>query len=168
MQKLRSGMDRLMEILCISIFIFITAVGTYQIVTRYVFNAPSTKSEELLTYGFTWLAMLAAAYVFGKRDHMRMSFIADRLADKNKIMLAIISECFVILFSAIVLVYGGFSITKLTMTQQSASLGIPMGWIYSIVPISGIITIIYNLMNLKDMTDDFGTVKKKEMKEGVK
>lgn len=54
-------------------------VGTYQIVTRYFFNSPSTVSEELLTYSFTWMALLAAAYVFGKRDHMRMGFLADKI-----------------------------------------------------------------------------------------
>ena len=51
-----------------------TVIGTYQIVTRYFFNKPSTVSEELLTYSFTWMALLASAYVFGKRDHMRMGF----------------------------------------------------------------------------------------------
>ena len=56
-----------------------TAVGSYQIITRYFFNRPSTVSEELLTYSFTWMSLLASAYVFGKRDHMRMGFMADKL-----------------------------------------------------------------------------------------
>lgn len=168
MKKLKDGINKIMEYICVFIFMFITVVGTYQIVTRYVFNAPSTKSEELLTYGFTWLAMLAASYVFGKREHMRMSFLADKASDKNKIILAIISESIVILFSAIVLIYGGFSITRLTMTQQSASLGIPMGWIYSIIPISGIITVVYNIINIKEILSDLDTVKKQSMKGGVK
>ena len=42
--------NKALEIICIFIFAFIVVVGTYQIVTRYVFNAPSTTSEELLTY----------------------------------------------------------------------------------------------------------------------
>lgn len=168
MSKLKNLMNKILEYICVFIFAFITAVGTYQIVTRYIFNAPSTKSEELLTYGFTWLALFAASYVFGKREHMRMSFLADKASDKNKIILAIISESVVILFSAIVLIYGGFSITKLTMTQRSASLGIPMGWIYSIVPISGIVTVIYNIININEMLSDLNTVNKSLMKGGSK
>lgn len=166
MKKLKDGINKIMEFLCIFIFAFITVVGTYQIVTRYVFNSPSTKSEELLTYGFTWLAMLAAAYVFGKREHMRMSFLADRLSDKNKIILAIIYEFIIIFFSIIVLIYGGISITKLTMTQQSASLGVPMGWIYVIIPVSGIVTVIYNIININEMLSDFETVKKQNLNRG--
>ncbi|MEI3188069.1 MAG: TRAP transporter small permease subunit [Lachnospiraceae bacterium] len=61
-----------------------TVIGTYQIVTRYFFNSPSTVSEELLTYTFTWMALLASAYVFGKRDHMRMGFLADKLTGEEK------------------------------------------------------------------------------------
>ena len=54
-------------------------VGTYQISARYFFNRPSTVSEELLTYCFTWMALFASALVFGKRDHMRMGFLADKI-----------------------------------------------------------------------------------------
>ena len=65
--------------LIIFLFMMMTAVGSYQIITRYFFNRPSTVSEELLTYSFTWMSLLASAYVFGKRDHMRMGFMADKL-----------------------------------------------------------------------------------------
>ena len=73
--------NKILESICIFIFVFIVIVGTYQIVTRYVFNAPSTTSEELLTYSFTWLALLSASLVFGKRDHMAMTFLFETAAD---------------------------------------------------------------------------------------
>ena len=66
----------------IALFAFMTLIGTYQIVTRYFFNRPSTVSEELLTYAFTWMALLASAYVFGKRDHMRMG-LSGRQAHRS-------------------------------------------------------------------------------------
>ena len=79
---IRKWMDKIIMGACVFIFGFMVILGTYQIVTRYVFNAPSTFSEELLTYSFTWLSLLAGTYVFGKRDHMRMAFIADKLTGK--------------------------------------------------------------------------------------
>ena len=39
-------------------------------------------------------------------------------------------EVLIMVFAAIVLVYGGIQITTLTMSQKTASLGIPMGYIY--------------------------------------
>lgn len=164
MNKLKKFLDKVTETVCIIIFMLMTVVGTYQIVTRYIFNSPSTMSEELLTYSFTWLALLAAAYVFGKRDHMRMSFFAERFSERNQIILSIVLELIIVLFSVFVLIYGGLSITKLTMTQQSASLGIPMGYVYAVIPLCGFITIIYNVINIYDLNNSLSSMKKGDKK----
>lgn len=148
MQNLKNALNKVLEVICIVLFAFITIVGTYQIVTRYVFNAPSTISEELLTFSFTWMAFLAAALVFGKREHMRMEFIAEKFKGKSGIILSIISEILVLVFSLLVLVYGGTAITKLTTLQVTASLGVPMSYIYAIVPVSGVLILIYNIINI--------------------
>lgn len=145
---IKSKLNKVLEVICILLFVFITCVGTYQIVVRYVFNSPSTISEELLTYSFTWLALIAVALVFGKQDHMRMSFIADKFKGKTAIFMGIVSELLIMFFSALVLVYGGASITKLTSTQITASLGINMSYIYMILPICGVIIVIYSVLNI--------------------
>lgn len=151
MQKLKRVLDRILEWVCIALFAVMIIVGTYQIVTRYFFNAPSTISEELLTYTFTWMALLAAAYVFGKRDHMRMSFVADKFSDKGQLVLSLAGELIILLFAVFVLGYGGISITQLTATQQSASLGVPMGYIYSVLPVCGLFTLLYNIINISNL-----------------
>ncbi len=145
---LRSGLDK--TIICVDIFLFgfMVVAGTYQILVRYLFNNPSTVSEELLTYAFAWMSLLAAVYVFGKRGHMRMGFLADRLKGRAKRALDIGIECLILLFAAVVMVYGGMRITSLTMTQRTASLGIAMGYIYGIVPVCGVLIMIYAVMNL--------------------
>jgi len=150
MGNLKIKLTKTLEVICISLFVFITIIGLYQIITRYVFNSPSTISEELLTFSFTWMALLSASLVFGKREHMRMEFVANLFKGKSAIMLNIISEVLVLLFSSLVLVYGGIAITKLTRIQVTASLGVPMAFIYVIVPISGVLTILFNIMNLNE------------------
>ena len=133
-----------------NVFLFacMTVVGTYQILVRYLFNRPSTVSEELLTYLFTWMALLAAAYVFGKREHMRMGFVADKLGQQKRVVLDVIIEGLIFVFAAIVLVYGGIQITSLTMAQKTASLGIPMGYVYCVVPLCGILIMGYSVLNI--------------------
>ncbi len=143
-----------LEAVCTALFVFITIIGTYQIVTRYVFNSPSTVSEELLTYAFTWLALLSAALVFGKRDHMRMSFFADKFKGKTAYCLKIVAEVLTIIFAFAVLIYGGTAITKLTATQITASLGVPMSYIYAVLPVSGVITLIYGILNLYEISKE--------------
>jgi TRAP-type C4-dicarboxylate transport system permease small subunit len=50
------------------------------------------------------------------------------------------------------MIYGGISITKLSMTQKTASLGIPMGYIYLVIPVTGIIIAVYGILNVIDLT----------------
>lgn len=148
---IRKVMNTAIKFICIALFAFMVLIGTYQILVRYIFNSPSTVSEELLTYSFTWMSLFAASYVFGKRDHMRMGFVADKLSPDKLKVLNIILEVITIASSAIVMVYGGISITKLSMTQKTASLGIPMGYIYLVIPISGILIVIYSVLNIIDL-----------------
>lgn len=147
----RATINKVLSAAFALLFAFMVCIGTYQIVARYFFNSPSTVSEELLTYSFTWMALLAAAYVFGKRDHMRMSFLADKITGKPKLILEIAIEILIMAMMACVMIFGGFSIMKLTMTQSTASLGIPMGVIYTIIPVSGILIFVYGLLNIVDL-----------------
>jgi tripartite ATP-independent transporter DctP family solute receptor len=112
MKSLKKVLNKILKVVCIAIFAFITIIGLYQIITRYVFNAPSTVSEELLTFSFTWMALLAAA---------------------------------------LVLVYGGIEITKLTSSQVTASLGVPMSYIYSVIPVTGVLIVTYNIINITEL-----------------
>ena len=48
MRKVRKTMMKVLGYLIIFLFMMMTAVGSYQIITRYFFNRPSTVSEELL------------------------------------------------------------------------------------------------------------------------
>ena len=143
LDNIRNVMNKVIRIICIVLFAFMVIIGTYQILVRYIFNSPSTVSEELLTYSFTWMSLFAAAYVSGKREHMRMGFLADKLSGKNLTILNVVIEIITIAFALIVMVYGGISITSLSMTQKTASLGIPMGYIYIVIPITGIVIAVY-------------------------
>ena len=64
------------------------------------------------------------------------------------------TELVVMVFSALVLVLGGVQISMLAMGQVSPSLGISMGYIYLALPLSGVITIIYNILNLIDLKQE--------------
>ena len=151
LHKIRKGMNTVVSTICIILFAVMVIVGTYQIIIRFVFNSPSTVSEELLTYTFAWMAIFSSAYVFGKRDHMRMTFVADKLPKEQRKILEIVIELLIIAFAVIVLIYGGFTIMGLTMTQKTASLGVMMGVIYAVVPISGILIAIYGVLNVIDL-----------------
>ena len=160
MHKVRAGIMRVLGIVITCLFALMTVIGTYQIVTRYFFNRPSTVSEELLTYSFAWMALLSSAYVFGRREHMRMAFLANKFHGGARKFLELLGEVFSFAFAAGVMAYGGVEITKLTMTQVTASLQIPMGYVYVVLPVTGFLIMFFSLVNAMDtlaanFTDDF-------------
>ncbi len=162
---IRSCIDRMLSFVCCTLFAAMTVIGTYQIVTRYVFNSPSTISEELLTYSFTWMALLISAYVFGKRDHMRVAFLADKLTGTPRMALDVCLEALTVAVSVIVFLYGGLTIMQLTMTQKTASLGISMGLVYSVVPITGALICIYGVLNIIDLLTGTERKPQRDVKE---
>lgn len=151
MQLLRKIMDKSIMTFCVFLFMMMTVVGTYQIVTRYFFNSPSTISEELITYSFTWLAILSASYVFGQRGHLCMSFVYSKFTGAKRVFLDMFSEALVILTAVFLLIYGGYIIAAQNMTQLTASLGVNMGFMYAVLPISGVIILLYGILNFADM-----------------
>lgn len=163
LHKFKKGLDAFVGGVCIVLFAMMVVVGTYQIVTRFVFNSPSTISEELLTYTFAWMAMFASALVFGKRDHMRMTFLVDKLPTKHRKILEVVIEILVIAFAVIVLIYGGLTIMGLTMTQKTASLGIMMGVVYAVVPMTGVLITLYGILNVCDLCTGTIDMKKEEV-----
>ena len=70
---------------------------------------------------------------------------------KPKVKIAIITEIVILLFALGVLVGGGSYITSLSMTQMTPALKISMGYIYLVIPVCGIMTSIYSVLNIVDL-----------------
>lgn len=50
-------------------------------------------------------------------------------------------EIIAIIFSAMVLIYGGIHLTKLSMAQSISSFKMPLGYFYIVIPICGVLNI---------------------------
>ncbi|WP_456276612.1 TRAP transporter small permease [Bacillus sp. AK128] len=148
MNSIKKLLDKVLGTVSIFLFGFLVLLVTWQVITRFVFNDPSVISEELAKYCFVWLVLFGAAYVFGERGHMAIEFIKDRFPLKLKVAVEVFIELVVIFFAALVLVKGGYSATTLAWTQVSASLGVPVGYLYSAIPVSGLFIIFYSVYNI--------------------
>ncbi len=154
MNKFREVMDQVMRFLNAITFAFLTLLAVWQVVTRYFLNDPSTWSEELASYMFAWVTLLGAAYVFGQMGHMNIPILIDRLSQQAQKVLMVVIQLIILAFALVVLIYGGIQITSLTMGQMSSSLGVPMGYFYLSLPVSGFFTAIYTILNLYDIFTD--------------
>ena len=145
MTKSKKIMDKITAYSSVVIFIAMVLMVTYQVISRYFFKSPSSVTEVLTRYCFVWLIIISATYMFGQREHINISVIKDKTA---KMEVSIIIECVTIIFAGLVMVYGGFVITRMNLVQLDSILHIPTGVIYSIIPICGVIIIFYSIYNI--------------------
>ena len=162
METLRKRLDKVLEFICCTLLALMTILVTWQVVSRYVLNNPSTVTEELVLFSFVWMGLLGGAYLFVKNEHMAMTFLFDKLSEKNQIKVRIFFELVIMAFAVFILVFGGWNMSKLSMGQLSSSLQIPMGYIYLALPLSGITTMIYNALNISDIIKELSGDKNKQ------
>ena len=93
---------------------------------------------------------------------MAMTFLFDKLSEKNQIKVRIFFELVIMAFAVFILVFGGYNMSKLSMGQLSSSLQIPMGYVYLALPLSGITTVIYNILNISDIVKELSGNKNKK------
>lgn len=159
MDKIRKFVDNIVEKLSAGILGVMTLLVTWQVITRFVFKAPSTITEALAKYMFLWLVMVTAAYVIGKRDHMNLQFFVNRFSEKTQAMLGIVSEAVILLFVLIVLGYGGGFIALNAMQQMDSALPVPIGVVYLALPACGILSAFYAICNINDLLKKIKAIK---------
>lgn len=159
MNQLRNIVDKFTEWLAGIILAIMTILVTWQVVTRFVFKAPSSITESLAKYLFVWLVLITAAYVVGKREHMAIEFFVSKYSVRTKTILDMVVEIAIFLFASIVLTYGGGFIAMNAMSQTDSALSIPMGIVYLALPVGGVLSMFYSFCNIAQDVKKLKTMK---------
>jgi TRAP-type C4-dicarboxylate transport system permease small subunit len=122
----------------------------WQVFSRYVLNAPSSYTDELAGFLLIWVGILGAAYVAANREHLAIDLLLQRSSPERKYKLEIIIAVCIIIFSVTVLIIGGtwLAYTRFYLSVQSAALGLPLGIVYLVLPISGILITYFDIDNI--------------------
>lgn len=126
------------------------------VLTRYAFGAQASWSEELARFLLIWIGILGGAYAAGMKMHIAIELLQPNLSIKNQKRLRLVIDLLVILFAISVLVIGGFRLMYITQTlgQLSAALRVPMSLVYSVVPLSGILIVVYKFIEMRELTTE--------------
>ncbi|EKE68942.1 TRAP transporter small permease [Gallaecimonas xiamenensis] len=129
----------------------IVLVVSWQVLSRYVLQSPSSATEEMARFLLIWVGMLGAAYGYRVRAHLGLSLVTDRLGASWKRRIDALVHLLVMVFAALVMVLGGYKLVRLTLDlkQVSAAMGIEMGWVYSVVPLSGLLMLLFGYDHLR-------------------
>lgn len=119
----------------------------WQVFSRYILQNPSSFTDELARYLLIWLSLLGTAYMVGEKEHIAINLLSKKL---NPLLQSIIINGSMLSFAVLVMIIGGSYLvnTVLSLDQLSATLQIPMGYIYLAIPLSGILISFYSLVNL--------------------
>ena len=151
MKQIRSQLDNIIELLLVSILSAMVINVLWQIITRYFSASPSSFSDELARYLMIWLGLIGSAYVSGKKEHVSIDYFLKKLNHKKRVLLNRIIGFTTLFFAFFVMIIGGGHLVFVTikLEQLSPSLQIPLGFVYSVIPLSGLIIIFYQISNIK-------------------
>ena len=150
-QSIRNLLDGLIFKVCSLILILMVMDVTWQVFSRYVLSDPSSFTDECARFLMIWLGLLGGALLFGRGGHLAVTYFSDKCSDQIKKYLSLFIHILITLFAIFTMLYGGFNLILRTILQPSPSMHIPMGYVYSILPISGVIVIIYTVLNIIDL-----------------
>lgn len=144
---MRKTLDKILGSFLVLLMVLMVLSVLWQIFSRYLMNSPSSFTEELARFLFIWIGILGAAYASGQQTHLSIDILPPKLNPVNRVRLRIGINVLIILFSLTVLVIGGANLVYVNylLGQTSAALNVPLSWVYTIVPISGLLVIYYKI-----------------------
>ena len=151
-QRIKKPVDWVLAAVLVLLFFTLFTCVIIQVFTRYVLNDPAIFTEEASRLAIIWLSLLGTAYACGRLEHMAYTMLPDALSPK-KVLLHMRAVAFLVMgFACSVMVYGGGKMVAkaFQFNQLSATLSLPMGYVYLCIPISGALIIFYQLLILSD------------------
>ena len=155
MAVIRKWMNRFAEALSICPMGFLVCLVTWQVITRFVLKNPSTYTEQLARYVFVWVVLINATYVFGKREHMNISYLVGKMPKLAQLVCEAVTEVCTLVFMLLVMVIGGMAAVNIGMSQMDSALPVKVGIFYLALPLCGIMTTIYTVLNLYTMIHSY-------------
>ena len=132
-----------------ALVVTICVMVSAQVVFRYAVQAPITWSEEFTTLCYQWLSFLGAALAVRYRAHFGVDFVVRHLGHAWQAPLAWLGHLVVWAMGVFMIVYG-WRIMESSAAQMYPTLPWSVGTGYSIVPISGVLFLVMDLMVIAD------------------
>ncbi len=153
MIKFQKKLNRVLEIFLVILVSVLVVDVLWQVFSRYLLSSPSSFTDELAGFLLIWVGVLGAAYVSGKKEHLAIDILLQKSPPVRQERLQILIHILVFLFALSVMVVGGIILmyTRFVLEVKSAALQLPLGYVYVILPISGLIIMFYELFHILEL-----------------
>lgn len=146
---LRKRIDSLLEKFLVAIMAILVLDVLWQVASRYILSSPSSFTDELAGFLLIWVSIFGATYVAGKNEHLAIDLLVQKSGPERRRFLEIFIGLCIIIFSLFVLVIGGSWLvyTRFALDVKSAALEIPLGYVYMVLPVSGLLIMFFTADN---------------------
>ncbi len=145
LEKTCAALNRLIEYALFGLGFSMAILVATQVFCRYVLNSSLFWSEELARYMLVWLSFLGASVAYYRNLHPGVDALTSRISpDKQNIARLLVHGSSICL--ALIMVISGTQFAWFVRQQISPALAIPKWIILSVIPVSGVILLIYGLV----------------------
>lgn len=150
MLGIQHKINRILEVFLVILMSVLVVDVLWQVASRYILSSPSSFTDELAGFLLIWVGVLGAAYVAGRKEHLAIDILIQRSSPARQRMLLYIIYSLIFLFALSVMVTGGVVLmyTRFALQVKSAALELPLGYVYSVLPVSGLIIMYYEVVHI--------------------
>jgi TRAP-type C4-dicarboxylate transport system permease small subunit len=147
MDLLKRVCDKLLEWVAMAMFLLLIFATLFQVLSRYIFPVPISFTEEVGRFLFIWVSFLGAAIVMNRDQHIRLDLFQGRVSRRTYDALRIAVYALIVFFSVGVLLTSR-DLLAVASRQTAAVSRISMGVVYTVLPLSALLTMGYALIHL--------------------
>lgn len=151
--KIHKRLNRVLEAVLIFLMSILVLDVLWQVFSRYLLASPSSFTDELAGFLLIWVGVLGAAYVAGRKEHLAIDILIQKSNPARERLLRYVIHLLIFMFSLSVMVTGGVVLvyTRFALQVKSAALQLPLGYVYIVLPISGLIIMFYEVHHLMEL-----------------
>jgi TRAP-type C4-dicarboxylate transport system permease small subunit len=148
MEKITKVITKILEFVLIGLMSVIVIDVSWQIFTRFILKDPSSYTEELAGFLLIWIGLLGASYALYTKAHLGIDILMTKLKGAQRRIAEIVIYTIVLFFAFFILVIGGIKLVNITfdLNQISAAMGIPIGYVYLVLPLTGSLMVYYSIV----------------------
>lgn len=142
---------RALEVATTVLFAALVLDVLWGVISRYWPGVvPSDWTEELGIYLLVWVSLLGSALTYRDRGHLGVDYIVSKFDPAARKWSAIFVELCVMFFAGFALCYGGWQLVRETLSagQLTPVLQWKAGYVYAVVPLSGVFFVAFAVEHL--------------------
>jgi TRAP-type transport system small permease protein len=151
MERIFGRLIDLIELWAMLLLVLMVVVVCLGVFFRYVLGASLAWYDEFASYLLVWLTFYGAVAASYHNRHIQFDTVVARLMPDARRKMQILAELFVLGFQVVLLYYGWLLTQKMGDETAVSLVWIKMGWVYSVLPITGAVMLVLSVNRLLDL-----------------